>query len=475
MKAELQQELDTFSSWERMSTDFSQLLRASFKEFHHSCRYYKGQGRTYFVWLRDTYPTDFTIHLERADGGRQAKDLAHKFPVIPGPGIHVCDCAAQDLDYDAAVPMYVNRRFFVEFLHDRVFVPQHSNILEDFLYVTFRSTQFVAMTRANALIDVLISRPLRWLSGKSSHLKDWSPSCMGEALDLVEQFFLQAQHDGSLFFDPNLDIFKPIADKQPLFANWRRHTFEEDTILAPDRVTKHLVWKLVLQELVTPTDASNVQAHAKTIEYLQVQCAAGLRKMHDPKLALLDKLSSHNGSKSVGNSTTAHEDTMGVHATNDVLAESVFGTYDMLLRRCPGVSMEAASGVAQAVRSTMLSLGDHIDHRKASCVRESKSYTGWFHTLPEREQEALVELARTTVKEMRDVDACDHNALDEYHKVWHTQHKPVHTPNALHVCLSRQGARRMRRRNWMHFSLDMHWLSASSSAGASEGCIQSVS
>lgn len=71
VKAELQPELDTFSAWERMSTDFTQLLRASFKEFHHSCRYYKGQGRSYTVWLRETHPTSFAIHLERAEGGRQ--------------------------------------------------------------------------------------------------------------------------------------------------------------------------------------------------------------------------------------------------------------------------------------------------------------------------------------------------------------------------------------------------------------------
>lgn len=77
-----------------------------------------------------------------------------------------CCHAIQDLDYDAAVPLYVNRRFFIEFLHERVFLRKHSNILEDFLYVTFTSVQYVAMARANALVDVLISRPLRWLSGE---------------------------------------------------------------------------------------------------------------------------------------------------------------------------------------------------------------------------------------------------------------------------------------------------------------------
>lgn len=74
VEAEMKAELDTFASWERITTEFSQLLRASFKEFHHSCRYYKGNGRAYYVWLRETYPTSFAIHFERAEGGRQASD-----------------------------------------------------------------------------------------------------------------------------------------------------------------------------------------------------------------------------------------------------------------------------------------------------------------------------------------------------------------------------------------------------------------
>lgn len=71
MKAELQEELDTFASWERMSTDYDQLLRATYKEFHHGCRYYKGKGKEYEVWLLENHPKDFVLHLERADGGRQ--------------------------------------------------------------------------------------------------------------------------------------------------------------------------------------------------------------------------------------------------------------------------------------------------------------------------------------------------------------------------------------------------------------------
>lgn len=240
---------------------------------------------------------------------------------------------------------------------------------------------------------------------------------MGRALDLVEQFLTQAQHDGSLFLDQTLDIFATIAAEQPLFAEWRRYTMSDDAVLSPDGLTRHLVWKLALAELQAPTDATNIATREKCIEYLEVQCVAALTKMHDPRLALCGQLSSTDGEYSFGKSEQAHQDLLGCHATNDNLAESVFGTYDMILRRCPGISMEAASGVAQAVRSMLLSFGDQVAHRKASCKKEEKDFVGWFYRLPEREQEALVELARTTVKEMRDIDRGDHRQLDEYHKV----------------------------------------------------------
>ena len=104
-------------------------------------RYYKGKGREFWVWLKRTHPKVFAIHFERAEGGRQ------------------------DLDYDAAIPLYVMRPYIVDFLNTLVFGADHSNILEDFLYICFRSVQYVAMTRANAIIDLFISRPLRWLAG----------------------------------------------------------------------------------------------------------------------------------------------------------------------------------------------------------------------------------------------------------------------------------------------------------------------
>lgn len=123
-----------------------------------------------------------------------------------------------------------------------------------------------------------------------------------------------------------------------------------------------------------------------------------------------------DGANSIDNTHEAHKDTIGCHSTNDSLAESVFGTYDMMLRRFPGISMEAASGVAQAVRSKVLLCGDHVARRKAATRVQQDPWSGLFRKYPEHEQEALVELARRTVDEYRNLDRADHAALDEYHK-----------------------------------------------------------
>ena len=411
---ELKPQLDAFASWERMTTDFSQLLRAAEKEFHHHCAYYKGKGREYNYDLTTNHPTAFVIHFERADGGRQ------------------------DLDYDAAIPLYINRKYMVSFLHPIVFGGNHSNILEDFLYLTFTALEYIAMVRANAIIDLLVSRPLRWLTGSAYTLDSFSPVTMltirdGKPLhpapiDLVEDLFKKGEADGSLLLDATLDIFKPVADVQPLFANYRKYMYEEQFVFAPDGKTKHLIYKLAREEIFNPTDPTNQKTRLKTIEYasahhcscmlsdpwahacsdawcawcgahryLEAQCTAGLRKMHDKKLAIAKHLASQEGASSFANSEQMHIDTIGLDASNDRLSESVFGVYDHVLRMCPGVTMEAAAAVAMA--------------------RLMKSFEegGYYHSLSRHEKHALIEMARTTVVEMRAIDAADHKELDEYH------------------------------------------------------------
>lgn len=71
MQQELSQQLQHFASWERMTTQYDQLLRAVYKEFHAGGRYYKGKGSDFSSWMLEHYPDAFFMHIERADGGRQ--------------------------------------------------------------------------------------------------------------------------------------------------------------------------------------------------------------------------------------------------------------------------------------------------------------------------------------------------------------------------------------------------------------------
>ena len=103
------------------------------------------------------------------------------------------------------------------------------------------------------------------------------------------------------------------------------------------------------------------------------------------------------GENAFGNSAQAHLDTVGLDATNDRLAESVFGVYSYVLLRNPNLSLEAASAIAQAIRAKSFAPG------------------GYFRSLPEHEQRAIVEVARKTVRQLRKDDLLDHKVLDEYH------------------------------------------------------------
>ena len=69
---------------------------------------------------------------------------------------------------------------------------------------------------------------MRWLAGMSSQLDGWSPVQMNGVLDLVEQTLEMAKTDGALLLDPALDIFKPVADAQPLFREYIHHMYDCD-------------------------------------------------------------------------------------------------------------------------------------------------------------------------------------------------------------------------------------------------------
>ncbi|KAL1511676.1 hypothetical protein AB1Y20_004966 [Prymnesium parvum] len=171
--------------------------------------------------------------------------------------------------------------------------------------------------------------------------------------------------------------------------------YKEDTVLSPDGKTKHTQYKLALEELLNPNDLTNKRSTELTIEYLQY-------------------LTSQDGALCWDKVAQGHADTRGCEATNDKFSESVFGVFDMMLKRCDGISREAASALAQAVRAKSFWQGDAVKRRKKQ--EPPPPGLGYFHTLPVQEQEALVEYARRIMRVQRGVDRADNAEVAAYVK-----------------------------------------------------------
>ena len=258
--------------------------------------------------------------------------------------------------------------------------------------------------RANALIDLRISRPWRWLCGKGAELVDWSPLSQGPVLDMIEKLSERIAHDGSILLDPRLDIWKDFRTKEPKFQEYLDH-LQEDTRMAPDGKTPHPWYKLALAEVLDPTDATNRRTRDLTIRYVQAQFAAGIRKLHDPRTVLHKYLTSQDGELSFSKQAQAHTDSRGCEMTNDKFSESVFGTFDRALRRNEGCSRAAAAALAHGMRMKSYWQADAVQHRKQQ--EPPPPSRGYAYTLPWQEQHALVYYCQRTVREHRKVDRAD--------------------------------------------------------------------
>ena len=175
--------------------------------------------------------------------------------------------------------MYVNRRYMVEFLDKRIYgVANHENKLEGSIYITHTKLEYVAMMRANAVIDLRISIPWRFLSGKGAELDDWSPFSQGIVLDLINDLTSRVTRNPSILLDPREDIWKDIKATEPTFRAYFDH-LEADTVMAPDGKTKHKWYTLALNEALDPADETNQATRDLTLEYLRVMFTGGHAKL----------------------------------------------------------------------------------------------------------------------------------------------------------------------------------------------------
>ena len=123
--------------------------------------------------------------------------------------------------------------------------------------------------------------------------------------------------------------------------------------------------------------------------------------MHDPRTVLPQYLSSQDGAQSFSKQAQGHADSIGCECNNDKFSESVFGTFDRMLKRNDNISREAASALAHAMRHKSFWRGDSVQRRKQQ--DPPPPGIGYFWTLPWQEREALVEYSTSSVREERKV------------------------------------------------------------------------
>lgn len=117
-------------------------------------------------------------------------------------------------------------------------------------------------------------------------------------------------------------------------------------------------------------------------------------------------------------------DTIGCHATNDAMAESVYGAYKYERFRNPGISQRRASGLAQTRIMKSFKVDDAVQHRAArkpeatqataNRKRNKPKNFGYYYTLPYTEQVALLEMVRVQRKSERELDHNDQEELDAF-------------------------------------------------------------
>ena len=377
LKEKLRDSLAEFTSFDRMSVDVNDLIRAIYKELHGGGAYAKGKGREFTGWVKKHFPAAIWMPLERAEGGRQ------------------------DLVFDGSVPIFIMRPIVLEFLRG-LMVPGADNQLEKFLLRVLGCNEVTAALRVNTLWHYTFSRPARFLAGSSRKLREWSIDSSSRMMDLVEKAMVEVAADGRRLLDPNFDPFAAIAAEQPVFCAWREKMTTQ-TVKSFDG-TPHRVNELALAEARDSKGAGNAQATDEVVRLAEEMANAALVAMRDPKRAICSLLTSQDGDHAAGKDPTVHAATVGANVTNDRV-ESNFGCVDMLMRMYRYATVENISGMAQQMHNGDFERPLPVDEgrgRKRKAAEEGAASTsGFFHGLTAELQWSLVEFTRREAVDAR--------------------------------------------------------------------------
>ena len=141
---------------------YEQLLISVDKCFSLTCNYCKGHSDEFSHWLQEYHPNVLLM------------------PIIPALGSH------QDLTVQDAVPLYWNRKYYIEFLVEAT-EANPRNTLICTIYHTMVCSIFIGITRLYDIIHLSIYLPMQFLAGKPHKFEDWSFCKIGDVLGLLKK------------------------------------------------------------------------------------------------------------------------------------------------------------------------------------------------------------------------------------------------------------------------------------------------
>ena len=251
------------------------------------------------------HPGALLLHVERASGSRQ------------------------DLCVEGAGAVYWNRKYWVEFLDERLRNPG-DNILQENLFIVLTSCEMISLARVCSIIHIAICLPTRWLAGNYHKLRryDWSVRSMGLMVDILERSLIILENNGKYIINEDfmMSIFQELYDKLPPFAEYFKHMYEnKKTTIVADKKTKVVHFTKIRSELFSPVSITNRNTSDMASKLGSIAAAALLCELQDERKATSEHLSSASGKFCWQNSDISyHKNGLGKLAVNDP-SESSFG------------------------------------------------------------------------------------------------------------------------------------------------------
>ena len=268
----------------RVTTHFAMVLRAIDKEFSLCCNYPKGDGDKFRAWREEYHPGSLVLPIERACGGSR-----------------------QDLTVEGAGAVYMNRRYYLEFLNECL-VADGNNILQKNLWIVLSCKEMIAMTRVYAIFYVGICLPMRFLAGRAHQLAAHDFSCRSpnQAIDMLDAKLKAIVDDEQKFLNKSfmMSIFQEMRDKITPFDEYLTYQFEEKLNPTMDksgslneefRSTKKVGLKLLVEELFSPKQLENIETHELVMEMGKIAAQTFMREFRNTKKATSKNFSGTNG------------------------------------------------------------------------------------------------------------------------------------------------------------------------------------